>query len=124
MITNAGLAGVASRINGDGAETAFTYLAVGTGATAAAATDTTLETEVTDTGLARASATASRTTTTETDDTATLVYTWTATGEKVLREVGLLNAASAGTLLARSVFAAVTTANGDTFGVTFNVAVS
>lgn len=62
LVTNAGLAGVASRINGAGSEAAFTYIAVGTGTTSANASDTTLETEITDSGLARASATASRVT--------------------------------------------------------------
>ena len=37
LVTNAGMAGVASRINGNGAEAAFTYIAIGTGTTAAAA---------------------------------------------------------------------------------------
>lgn len=124
LVTNAGFAGVASRINGSGAEAAFVYLALGTGATAAAATDTTLQTEITDTGLARASATASRVTTTQTNDTAQLVYTWTATGAKAVTEAGVLNAASVGVLLARQVFSAINTANTDTIQVTYRVKAS
>jgi len=55
LVTNAGMAGVASRINGSGAEAAFTYIGIGTGATAANAADTTLEAEITTGGGARAS---------------------------------------------------------------------
>lgn len=124
MITNAGLAGGASRINGAGSEAAFTYLAVGVGTTAAAAGDTALETEITDSGLSRANATASRTTTTQTNDTATLIHTWTVTGSKAITECGILNAASTGTLLARQVFSAVNVVNGDSLQVTYDVAVS
>lgn len=124
LITNAGLAGLASRINGDGSEAAFTYLAVGTGTTAAATGDTTLETEITDSGLARASATASRVTTSQTNDTAQLVKTWSVTGTKAVTEIGILNAASSGTLLCRQVFTAVNVANGDTLTATYKVQAS
>lgn len=47
LVTDAGRAAVASRINGAGAEAAFTYIAIGTGTNAAAASDTTLQTEIT-----------------------------------------------------------------------------
>lgn len=124
LITNAGLAGLASRTNGDGSEAAFTYLAVGTGTTAAAAGDTTLETEITDSGLARAAGTASRTTTTVTNDTARLTKTFSVTGTKAVTEIGILNAASTGTLLCRQVFTAVNVQNGDSLAVTYDVAAS
>jgi len=124
LITTAGKAGLASRLNGNGAEAAFTYLAVGTGTNAAAAGDTTLQTEITDSGLARAAATVSRVTTTTTNDTARLAYTWTATGTKAITEVGALNAAAAGTLLGRRVFSAVNVVNTDTFGITYNFVIS
>lgn len=121
LITNAGLAGMASRQNGDGAEAVFNYLAVGTGTTAAAAGDTTLETEITDSGLARATGTASRSTTAVTNDTAELTKTWNVTGTKAITEMGTLNAAAAGTLLARNVFSAVNVVNGDDFKITHKV---
>lgn len=124
LITNAGLAGLASRINGDGSEAAFTYLAVGTGTTAANATDTTLETEIVDSGLARAAGTASRTTTTQTNDTARLTKTFSVTGTKAVTEIGILNAGSSGTLLCRQVFTAVNVQNGDSLAVTYDVAAS
>lgn len=124
LVTNAGFAGVASRINGAGAEAAFTYLAVGIGATAANAADTTLQTEITDSGLARASATASRVTTTQTNDTAQLVYTWTASGSKAVTEAGVLNAGAAGVLLARQVFSAINVVSGDSLQLTYKVKAS
>lgn len=124
LITNAGLAGLASRINGDGSEAAFTYIAVGTGTTAANAADTTLETEIADSGLARAAGTASRTTTTQTNDTARLTKTFSVTGTKAVTEIGILNAGSSGTLLCRQVFTAVNVQNGDSLAVTYDVAAS
>jgi hypothetical protein len=119
LVTNAGFAGVASRINGAGAEAAFTYLGVGTGTTAASAANTTLETEITDSGLERASATCTRSTTTQTNDTAQLDKTWTVSGTKAVTECGALNAASSGVLLGRQVFAAINVVSGDSLAVTY-----
>lgn len=124
LVTTTGKAGIASRINGSGAEAAFTYLAIGTGTTAAAAGDTTLQTEITTNGGQRASATASRVTTTVTNDTARLVLTYTFTGSFAVTEAGALNAASAGTLANRQVFSAVNVISGDTLQVTVDLAVS
>lgn len=119
LITDAGKAGVASRVNGSGGEAAFTYIAVGTGTTAANAADTTLETEITDSGLARASATASLVTVDVTNDGARLVKTFSVTGTKAVTESGVLNASSSGVLLARQVFSAVNVVNGDSLQVTW-----
>ena len=119
LVVSAGAAGVASRINGAGSEAAFIYIAVGIGTTAAAAGDTTLESEIVDSGLVRAAATASRVTTDVTNDTAQLLYTFSVTGTKAVTESGVLNAASAGTLLARQVFSAVNVVNGDSLQVTW-----
>jgi len=121
LVVSAGAAGVASRINGAGSEAAFTYIAVGIGTTAAAAGNTTLESEIVDSGLARAAATASRVTTDVTNDTAQLLYTFSVTGTKAVTESGVLNAASAGTLLARQVFSAVNVVNGDSLQVTWKL---
>jgi len=119
LITNAGAAGVASRINGDGSEAVFTYIAVGTGTTAANVTNTTLETELATSGLSRAAATASRVTTDVTNDTAQLVKSFTVTGTAAVTESGVLNAASSGTLLARQVFSAINVVNGDSLQITW-----
>lgn len=120
LIVDAGLAGLASRINGNGSEAAFTYLAVGTGTTAVDHEDTTLETEITDSGLARASATASRTTTNVANDTAKLSKTWSVSGSKAVTEVGALNADANGTLLGRQTFAAVNVADGDSLQIDYS----
>lgn len=119
LTTTTGKAGVASRINGDGAEAAFTYIAVGTGTTAAAIGDTTLETETAASGLSRAAATASRVTTDTTNDTAQLVKTFTVTGTVAVTESGVLNASSNGVLLARQVFSAINVVNGDSLQITW-----
>lgn len=119
LVTTTGKAGIASRINGDGSEAVFTYIAVGTGTTAAAVGDTTLETELATSGLSRASATASRVTTDTTNDTAQLVKSFSVTGTQAVTESGVLNAASSGTLLARQVFSAINVVNGDTLQITW-----
>lgn len=121
LVTNAGKAGVASRINGAGSEAAFTYIAIGTGTTAAVVGDTTLETEITTGGGARASATASRTTTDVTNDTSRLVLTFNFTSSFAVTEAGALNAASSGVLLNRQVFSAVNVVNGDSLQVTIDI---
>ena len=119
LVTNAGAAGVASRINGSGSEAAFTYIAMGTGTTAAAVGNTTLETELSTVGLSRAAATASRSTTDVTNDTAQLDKTFTITGTAAVTESGVLNASSGGVLLARQVFSAINVVNTDTLAVTW-----
>lgn len=121
LITNAGFAGIASRINGSGAAAAFTYIAVGTGATAANVTDTTLQTETATSGLSRANATVSLVTTTVTNDTAQLVNTFSVTGTVAVTESGVLNAASSGTLLCRQVFSAINVVNGDSLQITWKI---
>lgn len=121
LIVDAGLAGLASRINGSGSENAFTYLGIGTGTTAANAANTGLETPLTDSGLTRQAATCSRTQTTVANDTAKLSYTWASiTGSKAVTEVGAFNAASNGTLLGRQVFTAVNVVAGDSLQIDYS----
>ena len=119
LVTNAGMAGIASRINGDGAEAAFTYIAIGIGTTAANATDTALESEITTGGGERGAATASRVTTDVTNDTAQLVLTFNFTATFAVTESGMLNAASAGTLGARQVFTAINVVSGDSLQISW-----
>lgn len=120
-VTNAGFAGVASRINAAGAEAAFTYIAVGTGTTAFAAGNTTLETELAVSGLSRAAATASRVTTTQTNDTAQLVLTYSVSGTAAVTESGVLNASSSGVLLCRQTFSAINVVSGDSLQITWKI---
>jgi len=121
LVVDAGKAGVASRINGAGAEAAFTFVAIGTGTVAAAAGDTTLGAEITTGGGARAAATASRVTTDVTNDTARLVLTYSFTASFAVTESGAFNASSAGVMLARQVFSAINVVSGDSLEVTWNI---
>jgi hypothetical protein len=124
LVTSAGKAGAASRINGAGGEAAFTYIAVGTGTNAAAAGDTALQTELAASGLSRVNATASRVTTSVTNDTAQLQTTFTVTGTQAITESGILNNSSGGTLLARQVFSGINVVNGDSLQITWKVQAS
>lgn len=121
LITNAGFAGAASRVNGADSEAAFTYIAVGTGTTAANVANTTLETETAASGLSRAAGTCSRVTTTQTNDTAQITKTFSVTGSVAVTESGVLNAASVGTLLCRQVFSAINVVNGDSLTITWKI---
>lgn len=121
LVTSAGKAGAASRLNGSGGEAAFTYIATGTGTTAAAAGDTTLQTELAASGLSRANSTASRVTTSVTNDTAQLANTFSVTGTVAVTESGVLNATSVGVLLCRQVFSAINVVNGDSLTITWKV---
>lgn len=122
LVTDAGKAGVASRINGADSEAAFTAIAIGTGTTAADVGDTTLETEITTGGGERGAATASRQTTDVTNDTARLVKTFSFTSTFAVTEAGALNNnTSGGVLLNRQVFTAVNVVNGDSLQVTINI---
>lgn len=121
LITTAGVAGIAARINGSGSPAAYTYIGLGTGTTAAADANTQLEAEITTSGGARANSTASVVTTDTAGDTAQLVNTFAFTtgGSFAITESGVLNAASTGTLLARQVFSAINVASGDSLQVTW-----
>lgn len=121
LITLAGIAGIAARINGSGSPAAFTYIALGTGTTGAADADTQLEAEITTSGGARAAASVSVVTTDDPGDTAQLqvTFNFTSGGTFAITESGVLNAASDGTLLARQVFSAINVASGDSLQVTW-----
>ena len=112
---------MASRLNGSGAESAFTYIAIGTGTASASASDTALGTEITTGGGARASATVSRVTTDVTNDTAQAVVTFNFTSGFAVTETGLFNASSSGTMLNRQVFSAVNVTSGDSLQVTIKI---
>lgn len=123
--TNACLAVISGLAGNTGAQVAFTYLELGTGNTAFNAAQTTLVAAITDTGLARAAATISRVTTTQTNDTLQLMYTWTATGIKVIAEIGVFNAASSGVMGYRKVpTSTITSANGNTIIATYQIVYS
>lgn len=121
LVTNAGFAGAAGRLMGSGSPAAFTYIAVGTGVVAAAVTDTTLGTETAVSGLSRVAGTVSLVTTTVTNDTAQVTTTFSVSGTVAVTESGVLNAASAGTLLCRQVFSAINVVSGDSLSLTWKV---
>jgi hypothetical protein len=129
LITNAGKAAAASRLNGAGGAAAFTAIGIGTGTTAANAADTALESGkaadgTADSGvhaLATASVTASRVTTTVTNDTAQLVGTVTFTGTVAVTESGVFNADTNGTMIARQVFSAINVVATDTLQLTWKI---
>jgi len=123
LITTAGKGLISGRINGVGSPAAPTYMAIGTGTNAAAAGDTALQTELSGNGLDRAAGTATLQTTTVANDTCRLVRSWTSSsvGDVAVTEMGILNAASVGTLLVRNVFSAYTLRTNDTFEITHNL---
>lgn len=115
LVVTTGVNYIADRM-ADAAESAMSHMAVGTGSTAAAAGDTTLGTE---------SARVALTSTTQTNEDVVYVASFGAgTGTGALTEAGILNAASAGTLLCRTVFAAVNKGADDTLQITWTVTVA
>jgi hypothetical protein len=121
-VTNASLNEISGLVGDTGAKTAFTYLELGTDDTAAAASQTALVAAITDSGLARASATVSQATTTQTNDTLQLLHQWTSTGTKTVKEAGIFNGSSGGTMLARTVLGtARSLTSGDTYTYTYQI---
>jgi hypothetical protein len=120
-ITTAGKRAVAQMIGGVGTVADFDYLALGDSDTAFAVGQTALISEITGNGLARAQ----DSTPTEAAAVLSIDYTWTASGAETLKEVGLLNAPSGGTLLGRTVLASsVSMVNNATYKYTYTITVS
>ena len=120
LVTNAGFAQLAL-LCGDAAAVPFTFLAVGTSSTAPAVGNTTLVAETTTNGLARVAGTVSRITTAVTNDTYKITTTWTASGSVTVEEVGVFNAASAGTMLSRALTGTKAVVNGETLAGTYSL---
>jgi hypothetical protein len=116
---DAGKAIVTNLVSGLGG-TVPKYCAMGTGAGPANSTGTALTTEV----ESRATGTPTRVTTTVTNDTYQVVGTQTATTARVITEVGLFDATSAGNMLIGSGISTVNLANGDSLQVTYKLAFS
>jgi hypothetical protein len=115
LIVDTGLDYIASRMK-DATATAMSHMAVGTGSTAAAAGDTTLGTELDRNAL---------TSTTVTNNAIAYVCSWAAgDGTGSLTEAGIFNAASAGTMLCRTVFGTVTKGASDSMTITWTITVS
>jgi hypothetical protein len=115
LVVTVGKNFVASRMVGTSANV-MSHMAIGSDNTPAAAGDTALGTELGRVALAGASA-------------ATNVVTYTATfpagtGTGAVVEAGIFNAASAGTMLCRTVFAVVNKGVDDAMSVTWTVTIS
>lgn len=117
LVVTAGLGYITSRMK-DATATAMSHMAVGTGSTAAAAANTALVTE-----SARVALTSTtQVTTTVTNDAIQYVATFAAgTGTAGLQEAGIFNAASAGTMLARTTFAIINKGANDTLTITWKI---
>jgi hypothetical protein len=115
LVVTTGKGYIASRMK-DATATAMSHMAVGTSSTAAAVGDSALGTE-----LARVTLTS----TTVSAGVVTYVASFPAgTGTGALVEAGILNAASAGTLLCRTVFSVINKGAADSMTITWTVTVS
>ena len=115
LVVDTGLDYIASRMK-DASATAMTHMAVGSGTTVAAAGQTALVTEV-----ARVALTSS----TVTSESIAYVASYAAgTGTGALTEAAILNAASSGTMLCRTVFSVINKGAGDTMTVTWTITIS
>lgn len=117
LVVTTGKTFIASRIVGV-ASTVMGWMELGTGTTAAAVGDTTLQTVISGSRTALTSGTA-----------ATNVVTYVAsfpagTGTGAVTEAGVFNAASAGTMLCRTVFAVVNKGAADAMSITWTITVS
>lgn len=114
LVVDTGLAYIADRMKNT--TTAMSHMAIGTGSTAAAAGNTALGTEAARQGL---------TSTTVTSNAVAYVASFGAgTGTGAITEAGILNAASSGTLLCRTVFSVVNKASSDSMTITWTVTIS
>lgn len=120
IITDTGLAQLAL-VAGDASAVPFTYLAVGSSSTAVANNQTALVAEISTAGLSRIGATVSRVTTTVSNDTLQLYYEFSVSDTISVEEVGVFNAASSGTMLARALTGTKSFVNGDKYQVTYKV---
>jgi hypothetical protein len=117
LIVATGLGFIASRMK-DATATAMSHMELGTGTTAAASGDTALETAISGSRI-------SLTSTTVTDNAVEYVATFGAgVGTGAVTEAGILNAASGGTLLCRTVFDVVNKGASDSMSITWTVTIS
>jgi hypothetical protein len=127
VVTTAGVTKIVDflRANDTTTGTNFKFHGIGTGSTAEAAADTALVTELT----TEYTPDNTRPTGSQTNNGATVyrtvgTVTVDATPGAAIREHGVFSAASAGTLLDRTVFAAITLSSGDSIAATYDLTVS
>lgn len=117
LVVQVGLNYIASRMK-DATATAMTHMEVGTSSTAASLAQTTLVAAVS------ASRTALTSTTVTTSSVAYACTFGAGVGTGALTEAGIFNAASAGTMLCRTVFSVINKGAADTLTITWTIAVS
>ena len=114
LVVDTGLSFIAGRMNATAA--VMSHMAIGTGTTAAASGNTTLVTENSRKAL---------TSTTVTANAVAYVATFAAgEGTGAITEAGILNGASGGTLLCRTVFSVVNKGASDSMTITWTVTIS
>ena len=116
LVVTAGKNHIAGRLSSSPGQNAMSHMAIGTGSTAAAAGDTALGAE-TDRNAT--------TTITDSGNVVTYVGDWAAGDgtNSALREAGIFNAASVGTMLARVVYANIDKGASDTLKITWTVTI-
>ena len=117
LVVQVGLNYIASRMK-DATATVMTHMEVGTSSTAASLAQTTLVAAVS------ASRTALTSTTVTTSSVAYACTFGAGVGTGALTEAGIFNAASAGTMLCRTVFSVINKGAADTLTITWTIAVS
>jgi hypothetical protein len=117
LVVTVGKNYIASRMK-DATATAMTHMELGTGTTAAAVGDTTLQTAISGSRV-------TLTSTTVTTNAIAYVASFPAgTGTGAVTEAGVFNAASAGTMLCRTVFSVVNKGAADAMSITWTITVS
>lgn len=114
LVVTAGKDFITSRMAGV-SDSVMSHMAVGSGSTAAAAGDTTLQTELVRVALTVSGGTPS-------GSSISFAGSFPAgTGTGTLREAGILNNSSGGTLLCRTTFTAIPKAAGDSITITWTI---
>lgn len=113
LVVNTGLAYITSRMK-DATDDVMSHMAVGSGATAADGGDTALETQI----GSRVALTSTTVTANEIEYVATFAA---GVGTGAVTEAGTFNAATAGTMLCRTVFSVVNKGQDDTLQITWTI---
>jgi hypothetical protein len=115
LIVTVGKSHIAARLQGT-SQGVMSYMAVGSVSTTPTVGDLTLNTEIARVALA---------TYTNTNNTVQATATFAGgTGTGTLREAGLFNASSSGTMLAHTTFPAITKASSDTLSINWTITIA
>ena len=120
IVVAVGLAYIASRMK-DATATVMSHMSIGTGATATALSQTALTTEIARVTLGSTTITTNQ----QANDSVTYAATFNpGVGTGSIQEAGIFNAASAGTMLARTQFGVITKGSLDTLTITWRVSIA